>query len=243
MTTLTRLAACFAACAALVVLTVPVLAQEPALSVLNERISLELKNAEARDFFRTIELIAKPLPGPSALEAKSVVPTGSSRVAEQAKAKDKPQTPEKPLIITVDEDFHAALSICLRQITLRTALRAACESMACRLTWREDNAAVHLRISKDPTQEPAQPPESSPTPAPSLDELISLNLEDANLHSVLQLIGKASGMPLVISAEVADRPVSIRVDKSVRECLDLICQQAGCRWKLLDNGKIAVSAK
>lgn len=218
MRTPRKITAVLAACAASTLAAVSARAQEPALPVLDQRVSLELRDASAQDFFRTVRSIA------NVTEA-----TGHSA---------------KPLEVMVDESFSATLTLCLRGVTLRTALQVACESMGCLLSWREDDDAVTLTVTADRAQPPKALPEGAEAELPSLDEPLSLALKDAKLVSVLQMLSTISGFGTVIDQSLGERTVSIPNGKrTVRESLDLLCGQARCTWGLIGPKTIEISAQ
>ena len=218
MRTPRKITAVLAACAVWILAATLARAQEPPVPVLDQRVSLELRDASAQDFFRTVRSIAN-------------VTEATDHSA-------------KPLEVMVDESFSATLTLCLRGVTLRTALQAACESMGCLLSWREDADAVTLTVTPDRAQPSKALPEGAEAELPSLDEPLSLALKDAKLVSVLQMLSTISGFGTVIDPSLGERTVSIPNGKrTVRESLDLLCEQARCTWGLIGPKTIAISAQ
>jgi len=223
MRTPRKITAVLAICAASTLAAVSARAQEPALPVLDQRISLELRDVSAQDFFRTVQVVAS--------------------------ASERSDRPAKPLEVMVEESFSATLTICLRGVTLRTALQAACESMGCLLSWREDADAVRVAVTAEKAP-PAVEAEIHATSgladgkAPSLDEPVTLALKDAKLVAVLELLSTMTGFGTVIDQSLGERTVSVpNGRRTIRESLDLLCAQAGCRWELVGPTSIRISAR
>ncbi len=172
----------------------------PPLPVLRERISLELRDADPRDVFKTFEAV---LNGSSA-----------TRGAE-------------PLLrIEVDDGIEGKLTICLQRVTVRTALRAACESLGCALSWQRQGNAWLLVVHPSPEATP-----NTSATMESLDEPIDLKLEGADLVAVLRTIGATSHRKVLIHHDLGGRTVSLSVERTpLRQVLDLLCREGGCIW-------------
>jgi len=223
MRTPRKITAVLTACAVSTLAATLARAQELPLALLDQRISLELRDANAQDFFRTVQAVAS--------------------------ASERPDRPAKPLEFMVDESFAGTLTICLRGVTLRTALRAACESMGCLLSWREDADAVRVAVTADKAPQAVEAEIHATSglaggKPPSLDEPVVVALKDAKLVEVLELLSTISGFGTVIDPSLGERTVSVpNEERTIRESLDLLCAQAGCRWELVGPTSIRISAR
>lgn len=190
--------------------------QSPAIPALDQRISLELRDAVPQKVFETFgKLLA-------------------------SRAKGSPGGPT--VHVKVEPGIDGKLTICLRGVTVRTTLRAACESLGCSLTWRRDGDNYLLVVSPDKSA--ASREEAAREQPASLDQPVDLNLEGAKLTSVLRTVGGITNRKVLIDEALDDRVVSLSVKGTpVREVLDRLCSQAGCTWHETTLGVLTFSPR
>jgi hypothetical protein len=188
----------------------------PPIPALDRRISLELRDAVPQKVFETFgKVLATPAEGSAAGPAVRV---------------------------QVEPGIDGKLTICLRDVTVRTTLRAVCESLGCSLSWQPDGHGYVLVVSPD-TSAAASEERAHEKPA-SLDQLIDLNLEGAKLTSVLLTVGGVTNRKVLIDQALDGRIVSLSVKKTpVREVLDRLCRQAECEWHETALGVLAFTPR
>lgn len=188
----------------------------PPIPALDQRISLELRDAVPRKVFETFgKLLATP---------------------------EKGSPPGPTVHVKVEPGIEGKLTICLRGVTVRTTLRAACESLGCSLTWRAEGDGYLLVVSPDKSAA-AREETASDQPA-SLDQPVDLRLEGAKLTSVLRTVGGITNRKVLIDEALSDRVVSLTVKGTpVREVLDRLCSQAGCTWHETALGVLTFSPR
>ena len=197
---------------------VPAVASEegPPIPALDHRISLELHDAVPQKVFETFgKLLASPGKG----------------------------SPPGPVVhVKVEPGIEGKVTICLRDVTVRTTLRAICESLECSLTWRRDGDNYLLVVSPDKSGAAGEAP-AHERPA-SLDQPVDLNLQGAKLTSVLRTVGGITNRKVLIDEALDDRVVSLTVKETpVREVLDRLCSQAGCTWAETKLGVLTFSPR
>lgn len=190
-------------------MAVPVRAEivggEPPLPSLDQRVSLDLQEADPRNVFQIFEQLLAP-----------------GKAGGQAEA---------GFAIRLTGTIDRTLTMSVRDVTARTALQVAAESLRCRLVWRAEHGRNVLYVTAE--EAGAEPNEKQSEKSGSLDALLDLDVRDADFVSVVRTIVGASGhRKLAIDRALAGRPVSLTVTaRPVREVLDLLCDQAGCRWE------------
>ncbi|MCG6963978.1 MAG: hypothetical protein LJE95_11995 [Acidobacteria bacterium] len=188
----------------------------PPIPALDHRISLELRDAVPQKVFETFgKLLASPGKG----------------------------SPAGPVVhVKVKPGIEGKLTICLRDVTVRTTLRAICESLECSLTWRRDGDDYLLVVS--PAKDAAARKETNHEQPASLDQPVDLKLEGAKLTSVLRTVGGITNRKVLIDEALDDRVVSLTVKETpVREVLDRLCSQAGCTWAETKLGVLTFSPR
>jgi len=154
-----------------------------------------------------------------------------------------PQIAPANVHLVVADGLDAKVTICLRNVSLRTALTAVCESVGCRVRTETSDAPLSFTMTVLPFDEGAPggstatfvspaPPESAPTGPASLDETIQLRLKDAEAGAVLGVLSRVTELEVTSPSELATRLVTLDREAPLREILDVICDQIGCRWSL-----------
>lgn len=112
------------------------------------------------------------------------------------------------------------LTLRLENVTARTALQAACESLGCR--WSVDDRG--LSVSYPPRAEPPEDFLSSP---------VTISLADAELGRVLGGLANLSGLALEMDEALAGRQVTLEVhDRAFGEAMDELCAAVACSWSV-----------
>lgn len=118
-------------------------------------------------------------------------------------------------------------------IKVRTSLNALCESVGCH--WElEPGAPPVLRFTAaDVALEEKR--------AMATDRVVSLDLEDASAPRVFQLFSKILKTELAIDTPIEESTITIkRDDQPISKLLDEICEDLGCRWKLVGDGPVTL---
>lgn len=183
----------------------------PSIPALDARVSLELREADAGDVFRTLETV--------------LFEPASGAVAG----------PE--VHIRVETPIDRKLTICLRDVTVRTVLAAIRESLHCTASWEPDGDGYLLVIRPDQAVAVDERPEEE---AGSLDQPIDLKLDGAKLSAVVRTVGAITDRKVVVDEQLGERLVTISVHATpLRKVLDLLCKQADCRWHETALGVLA----
>jgi len=194
----------------------PSVVEVPRLAVLDQRVSLELRDADVQDVFRTLTpLLTAPIP-------------------------DHPEAPA--VEVKISDGVTGTLTICLRDVTLRTALTAICESLRCRVYF-VNVAKLNrtLLLVKPGTEQPR--PLATATGPRNLDEPLDLDLEEAALADVLRVVSHITGFEVDIPDPLRGCPVRMRNEATtIRKVLDVICSKCGCRWEESPSGRLVLTA-
>ncbi|HVT15193.1 MAG TPA: hypothetical protein VHQ90_03295 [Thermoanaerobaculia bacterium] len=120
-------------------------------------------------------------------------------------------------------DAEQQVSIRLENVSARTVLAAACESMDCRWKFHDESLLI----------EPL-PGTAGRQGARPLDELIDVKVTHAHGREVLSSIAQMLGADLSADESLAARIVSLELDRrSIGEALDTACAKLGCQWQLV----------
>lgn len=134
----------------------------------------------------------------------------------------------------VDPEIEGEITIELHNVRAATVLTAVCESVGCRW-WIEDG---RLKLEKDPEAPPARgaSPESAEGPSARFpDDLIDIELEDADLRETLRAFGSIAQARVVID-ESLEGKVTIKLHNTpVNHALDALCRVHGCTWELQET--------
>lgn len=185
--------------------------EAPPIPVLDARISLDLHEARAADVFQTLQTV--------------VFAQGSETVSGP------------PVTLRVEQPIQRTLTICVRDVTVRTVLAAICESLRCEASWEPDGDGYLLVIR--PEQATAED-DTEESEAVTLDQPIDLELDAAKLGAVLRTLGAVSGRKFAVDEQLGERVVTVSVHSTpLHEVLDLLCAQAGCSWHETALGVLA----
>jgi type II secretory pathway component GspD/PulD (secretin) len=133
----------------------------------------------------------------------------------------------------IDPAIAGEVTIELHHVRAATVLTAVCESVGC--LWRIEDG--RLEIEKDPEFEP-RPGASGQAEGPSaarLDELIDMELVDADLRETLRSFGAIVQARAEIDPKLEEKVTVQLQDTPVRTALDAICRIEGCRWELVEE--------
>jgi type II secretory pathway component GspD/PulD (secretin) len=131
--------------------------------------------------------------------------------------------------IEIDPKIRGKVSIEVHNVRLQTVLDALCDTAGC--VWRLD--ARRLGFSPDPSYVPPRPmppPQASPA---GLDDMIDIDLKDADVRETLQSFGMIAGLPVEIDDDVSGKVTVHLRDIAARDALDALCGVQGCVWEVV----------
>jgi hypothetical protein len=180
-----------------------------------------------------------PLAGRLSIDVRSAAPAdvfaSFEEVLWETLHRRAPKVERSTVRIVVDAAVREPVSICLQNVTLRTAITAVCESIAC--TWRFEAKSEPLRVqvTVHPLEgEGAATPDTAvkgKAPA-SLDEPIQAQLESADAATVFGVLARITGYQVVLAPELSTRKLKLGLEAPLREVLDAACAQIDCSWSV-----------
>lgn len=171
---------------------------------------------------------------PAAATAASSEPVLDQRIdldLEKAAAADVVKVFAQILEAEAERDpaVDGELTITLSNVSVRTALTAACESLGCR--W-------HLEIGKK--RRLVVEPEVAETrrAEPSLEPSVTVELAEVPAPDAFRALAKVHGMRVELDPAVEGAITASIRDRPLGEVLDRMCLQIHCRWtRVIDGGE------
>lgn len=121
------------------------------------------------------------------------------------------------------------LTMRLQNVSAKTALEAACESLG--TSWRIEDGKLIV--------EHASPP---PRPVGALlDETVGISLVEAEVSKVVAPMAHMAGIEVEIDGDLGSQRVSIEMEQGTfREALERLCEAASCTWSLEERSEATV---
>ncbi len=120
----------------------------------------------------------------------------------------------------VDSAISGTVTVHLKRVPVRQAMDAVCKGVGCSWSFEEGKLAF---VSTLPPLDRAHARLAAP---------ISLKLEDADLHLVLQAFGQVSGLDVEIPDDLSGK-VTIQLENVAgTKALDSLCATYHCRWEV-----------
>jgi type II secretory pathway component GspD/PulD (secretin) len=127
------------------------------------------------------------------------------------------------IVLVPGLDATQKISIRLDNVSARTVLGAACESIGCRWHVRDEMLVIEP-LAAGARNRGAEP----------LDEPIDIKLSGANVREVLSAVAQMLGADLSLDESLAVRAISLELTgRGIREALDSACARLGCHWQLV----------
>lgn len=125
--------------------------------------------------------------------------------------------------VTMDPNIEERVTIEIHDVTVRTAMTAVCESVDC--TWSLEPGEPQVLSVRSVT--PGEPSAGS-----LLDKPIDISLRDAEVAELLRMVAKITQLHMQLGPAVEGRVTLELQDVPVRDFLDQVCAQVGCRWQV-----------
>lgn len=143
-------------------------------------------------------------------------------------------------ILTAEAEVDPALAgrvltIYLEGVKVRTALTAACEGLGCE--WSFVDGKPRKLTVKAVGAPAAKGAEKSETSRPGIDERIDIRIKHAKVVEVLRTAAQILSVELSLDPKVTGEIDLDLTGVPVREVLNRICAEAGCRWNLTEGEK------
>jgi len=140
--------------------------------------------------------------------------------------------------IVLDPGIREPVTVCLQNVTLRTAITAVCESIDCAWEFKGRSGPFRIEITVRPLERAAaraaEAPAEGSRPA-SLDEPIHAQFEKAEAGMLFGIVSRMSGYQVVVAPELTAKIVSIDLEAPLRNVFDAICKQVQCSWSVRDG--------
>jgi type II secretory pathway component GspD/PulD (secretin) len=127
------------------------------------------------------------------------------------------------------------LTIYLEGVKVRTALTAACEGLGCE--WSFVDGKPRKLTVKAVGAPAAKRPEKNEKKIPGVDERIDIKLKQAKVADVFRTAGQILSVELSLDPKVTGEIDLDLTAVPVREVLNRICSEVGCRWSLTEGEK------
>jgi TonB family protein len=139
--------------------------------------------------------------------------------------------------LELDAAVTGTVTLDVRNVSIETVLRAVCESIGCR--WRIDKGT--LVVDRDPAA--VAQGQNDPLAQVSVsdvfqDKHVDIQWNDASVDAGIKALARILGAEPVVDRALMDERISLSVSKgTATAALNAICEQAGCRWRLVDGTK------
>ena len=179
------------------------------------RVSIDLREAPPADLFRSLE-----------------------SVLYDTVHRHTPGIDRDAVRIVLDPGIREPVTVCLQNVTLRTAITAVCESIDCAWVFKGRSGPLRIEITVRPLERvaarSAEAPPEGRRPA-SLDEPIHAQFEKAEAGTLFGIVSRMSGYQVVVAPELTAKTVSIDLEAPLRNVFDAICMQVQCSWSVRDG--------
>ena len=139
--------------------------------------------------------------------------------------------------LQLDAAVSGTVTLDVRNVSIETVLRAVCESIGCR--WRIDKGT--LVVDRDPAA--VAQGQNDPLAEISVsdvfqDKHVDIQWNDASVDAAIKALARILSAESVVDRALMDKRISLNLSKgSARAALNAICEQAGCRWRLIEEPK------
>jgi TonB family protein len=137
--------------------------------------------------------------------------------------------------LQMDQRVTGSVTLEVRNVTAETALRAVCESVGCR--WRIERAV--LMVDSDPeASAKARADLYSQTRVTDVHQEIPAQIvwNDAPLDAVGKVLARMLDAELSMDPSLSGKRITLNQNRETAwAALNAICQQAGCRWRMVGD--------
>ncbi len=139
--------------------------------------------------------------------------------------------------LQLDVRVTGAVTLDVRRVSVETVLRAVCESIGCR--WRLETDTLFV----DPDTSAGTKGQDDPLSGVTVRDVhqdipVDIRWSDAPAEAAIGALARMLGANPVIDPDLARTRISLSLSKaSASTALNALCDQAKCRWRLIDGPK------